>query len=250
MKFWRRVLEDLVRGENIDLYATVLLAFVAAAINVFGVAPQGLITSLGIAAIALIASAILGNRYRIEDIQKYIRQDLSNKILREFPDTIDKDVANASEFWYIGVNATVTLRNYRSLFEEKARAGRKLHFLLVDPKGSACAMSAARSPGKPYVDREKINIISNLDDLCEIRKLSPSNVKVRVIDDPLAYGGFVINPDQPEGVMYILRYSYQAVIRPKFVFRPGDEWYNFTRAEINSLWERGVDWDCNSEGTA
>jgi hypothetical protein len=62
MAFIKRILEDLKRGENIDLYVTVILAITVATLNAVGLSQNSqLINSLSVAILALLASAILSN---------------------------------------------------------------------------------------------------------------------------------------------------------------------------------------------
>jgi hypothetical protein len=245
VKFLQRVVDDLKRGENIDLVVTVIVALVVAALNLFGTAPMGWVDPLGLAVLALLATAILGNRHRLDDIGQKLGQADYAEIMKEFPEELDYELERASEIWLFGVHAVSALRYNRSIIENKLRDGKPIRVLLVDPNGAAVSMTAARLPGKPSVERERTNIRANLDDLCELKREVSGNLEIRVIDDAIFYGGYMLDPDSAGAVVFLRRYTYQAGFTPKLVYRPRDgEWFRLLRSELNSLWNRGVTWSC------
>ena len=247
MKPFERIIEDIERGENIDLYVAVVAAIIVAILNFFGVTSQSLINSLSLALFALIASTILGNRHRLEDIRRMLEQSGKAKIVKDYPrEQFDEDIANASEIWLFGVHLVGTLRHHRNTLEARLRKRKLVRVLVVDPNGAACAMAAARNPGKgSWLERERASIVTTLSELCELRKTSPGRLEIRIIDDPLMYGGCMLDPDSANGKIYIHRYSYQMGIRPKFIWDRNSEWFNFIKNELKSLWDRGRDYECD-----
>ncbi len=55
-----RVIDDLGCGENIDIYATVVVALAVAMLNLIGFNQQSLIDSVSLAVLALLASSMNG----------------------------------------------------------------------------------------------------------------------------------------------------------------------------------------------
>jgi hypothetical protein len=244
VKFLQRIADDLKRGENLDLFVTIVGALIVAIMNLFGVAPQGWMDTLGLAVLALLASSILGNRHRLDDIQKKLRQSGGDNVLKEFPPELEDDLERASEIWLFGVHVLGPLRFNRSVLENNLIRGNLIRVLIVDPKGVAPSMTAARAPGKLSVERERASILANLDDLCELKKIAPSKLEIRVIDDPILYGGYMLNPDDYDGVIYLRRYTYQVGFTPRLVYRAKNQWFELTKTEIRSLWNRGTEWKC------
>ena len=247
MVFLKRILDDIKRGENIDLYVTVTLAIIISILNAIGLANSALLSSISLAILALLASAILGNRHRLDDINEKLDKGNDKIISTEFPTNAADDFRRASEIWIVGVNANAALKyNYRTIIQEKLKAGDcKIKILLVDPDSPACEMAAARVPGKLSIERERANIFANLNDLCDLRKLNPDKIEVRVVNDPLMYGCYILDPDKIHGVIYYRRYSYQMGRKPKLLYRPaGNEWYDFIKAEVKMLWQMGKEWNC------
>lgn len=130
MKPLQRIIEDIKRGENIDLYTTVLVAIILAILNIIGLASPVLLNSLSLTVLALITSAILGNRHRLEDIQDKLVQSSETGITDEYPEWRDEDIERATEIWWFGVHALAFLRRYRKVIEGKLRKGSKVRVLL------------------------------------------------------------------------------------------------------------------------
>ena len=117
----------------------------------------------------------------------------------------------------------------------------------MDPNGVAVNMTAARVPGKASPQREQTNILANLIDVCELKAISPDNLHIRVVDEPLFYGGYMLNPEGSDGVVYLRRYTYQTGFTPKLIYHKGvhQEWFDLYKSELRSLWNRGVEWTCS-----
>ncbi len=249
MVFVKRILDDIKCGENIDLYVTVILAIFISILNAIGIGNSALVNSLSLAILALLATAILGNRHRLDDINGKLDKGDDRQINTQFPDTITDDFERASEIWIVGVYANSALKyRYRTIIQEKLkRGGCTVKILLVDPNSPACEMAAARVPGKLSVERERANILASLNDLCDLIKINPSNIEVRVVNDPLMYGCYILDPDKSHGIMYYHRYSYQMGRKPKLLYRPANnEWFDFIKTEVRMLWQMGKEWNCES----
>lgn len=242
MKTLQRLWEDLKRGENLDLYITVLVAFIVAFLNIFDIAPQNLLVSITLAVLALLASALLGLRHRMDDLNQKISTTGEMDIQVEFPANIQNDLENASEIWLIGSHLTGPIRHYFTLFENKLRQGKTIKVLVHDPESSACLMSAYRSPGKTYIEREKASILATLGTLGELKKIAPKRLEIRIIDYLLPYGGYMINPEKSDGAIYLTKYTFQTGTLPKIVYRHKSRWYDFTKSEIMSMWNHGKEW--------
>ena len=247
MKILHRIVDDLKRGESIDLYATIAVALLVVMLNLFGVVPQDWLVSLTLAVLAIIAGAILGNRQRLEGIHEKLGQAQETKILYDWPDEYKDDLENASEIWLIGVHLGGTVRNRRLFFKDKLQKGIIIRALLVNPDSAACAVAAARIPGDLSIERERLLISATLNDLCELKKVAPDKLEIRVVDDPMPYGGYMFNPEKPNGAIYLKRYSFKTEIRARLVYRPkSQEWFNLIKTEIYTLWQYASEWPCNA----
>jgi len=124
MVFLKRIVDDIKRGENIDLYVTVILAIIVSVLNAIGIGNSALQNSLILAVLALLASAILGNRHRLDDINEKLDKDSDNQINSDVPASALDDFKRASEIWIVGVNANAALKySYRTAIQEKLKKG-------------------------------------------------------------------------------------------------------------------------------
>jgi hypothetical protein len=84
VRFLKRVWEDIRQGESIDVYVSVVLAIVLAILSVIDIVPADWIASVTLAVLALLAVAILGNRYKLEGIRNHHRVLPIQAATREF----------------------------------------------------------------------------------------------------------------------------------------------------------------------
>lgn len=249
MAILHRVWQDIRKGENIDLYATVLVAFLIVILNIFGVA-QNLVAPLTLALLGLLAVALLGNRYQVEKLAAELKQPERELFRQKYPATLEQDLQRATELWLVGVTLSRTVKSNYSLFEEKLKRGGTMRVLLVDPDGDGVAMAKMREYGGRYdVDRIRNLIRGSLDDLCSLRAHAPDRLHCRVIDHPLGFGGLAVDPNTAGGILYLEHFSHKMPggSVPKFVLAAQDgDWYDFFKGELQALWEDGEPWPCPS----
>lgn len=248
MKTLQRIWQEVRRGENIDLYVTVTVAIVLAALSITGIAPQAWIAPLSLAVLALLAAAILGNRYRLERMSEWLMQGTDSVLLDRFPRDIYESVETSKELWLIGVTLSSTLEVYYPLFESKLRRGDSIKVLTVTPDGKACAMAAMRNYARTNVDRQRAEIRASLMDFCELQKIAPGRLEIRTIEYPLTFGIYAADLGETRGVISLKYYPFKMPIRragPGLVLRPKDQrWYEHFRSEIQTLWENATLWQC------
>jgi len=250
MKTLQQILDDIKQGENLDLYFTIVAALIVAGLNLFSATSPGLLNSLMLAIFAIIASSLVGNRHRLDEIKNRLGEVNKEIILEEYPDELKNELERANEIWVIGVHARSFLRHYHSTVENKLKKGKNIRVLMVDPDGYATAMVAARNPGKLFVESEQAIIRANLSNFSDLKSLAPAKIQIRVIDDPLTYGAYIIDPDSRDGVIYMQRYSYQAGVTPKFIYHPENQWFKFIKNEVQTLWNRSREWEDHKSGTS
>lgn len=250
MRTLRRVLEDIRRGENIDLYVTVIVAIILAALNITGIAPQAWIAPLNLAVLALLAVATLGNRHRLEGILRRMTQSAESVLLEKFPADIYGKLQKSKDLWLVGVSLSSTLEALYPQLEDKLRAGDSIKVLVVNPDGNACAMAAMRNYRTDDVDRQRAEIHAALKDLCELRKVAPERLEIRTIEYPLTFGVYALDPEDVSGVLSLKHYPFKMPVgraRPGLVLRRRDEpWYDHFWGEILVLWKNARVWECQS----
>jgi hypothetical protein len=198
MRLLKRIWDDVKKGENIDLYVTVVVAFGLVLLDLIGFAPQNWLSSIILAVLGLIAISTLGNRYRLEELSHKLTQ--SNELfLDEFPARLKDDFEAGTEVWLVGVTLARTVKTYYVAMERKIRKGHIIKVLLVHPEGPPIEMAETRIYGRMDVQRTIGDIRNTLQDLCDLRAIAPDRLQIRTIKNPLAYGAIAINPDSPLG---------------------------------------------------
>jgi len=116
MRFLKRAWQEIRRGENIDLYATIVVAFVVVVLGLVGIVGPAVLTSLTLATLAALAFSTLGNRHRLEDLPHKFANLGQEFFQDEHPVELDGWLASASEVWLVGASLGRTVKtNYTLL---------------------------------------------------------------------------------------------------------------------------------------
>jgi hypothetical protein len=249
MRFLYRIWRDFRKGENIDLYVTVVVALGLVALNLSGFAPKETLEPITLAILGLIAISILGSRYRVEELSSKLDQSANTVFINEFPPSLKTDIESAPELWLVGVSLTRTIRTYYSTIEQKLQRGHSVKVMVVSPEDNLIELVESRAYGRPNISRTRNDINGTLEDLCELQQSNPQGkLYVRTVKNTLTFGATIVNPNSPSGVLYLEHYPFkmEGGSRPKFILRPKDGyWYDFFKKEIKTLWDYGIDWNCN-----
>ncbi|MFQ5632976.1 MAG: hypothetical protein ACE5I1_29760 [bacterium] len=245
MNVLARVWDDIRRGENIDLYLTIILALGLVVFNLFGLASEKLVTQITLAVLGMLAIVMLGNRYRIDELLRKDARMQKNFFLEEFPATLMKDFEAASELWLVGVSLSRTIKSNYQRIERKLSQGTKFKVLVVHPGGVGVEMAVSRNYAHRSPEQKTNEIRTTLEYLSQLKQNAPDNLEIRTIQNPLGYGAVAANPGSASGVLYHENYCFRisSDAMPKYVIRPEDgKWYDFYIKELQMYWEAGVEW--------
>ena len=196
MQALKRIWQDVRRGENIGEYVTIIAAISLAILDLLGIVPPDWIAPLTLAVLGLLAAGMLGNRHKIEHGLQQLAEPPSELFQEQSDTRLETDLAQAATVWLVGVTLSRTIKTNYSLFERKLARGDAIRVLLVDPKGAGVEMAAGREYGGRFdANRLRGLIQGSLDDLGRLKQQSPTKLQVRVIDNPLTFGGIATNPD-------------------------------------------------------
>jgi hypothetical protein len=245
MKTLRHIWDDIRKGENIDLYLTIVAAVAFVVLNLAGIAPQSFLAPLTLAVLALLAFTNLTNRHRMEELLDQKAHTLDDFFREEYPPSYKTDFDNATEVWLVGVSLNRTIKTLYGKLEQKLKQGGHVRVLLVHPQGPGLEMAVERGYTLRDVNMKRQEIMSNLRLLNELRAIAPDRLEVRTIQHPLNYGAMVANPDATNGALYLEHYCFRVTTEslPRYVLRTQDgRWYDFFKAELRTLWEAGEVW--------
>lgn len=132
MPFLQRIWSEIKKGENFDLYLTVIAAITLASLNIFGIG-QSLTAPITLAVLALLAISLLGSRHQNEDLVQKLSQTAESLFVEEFPPSLKSDFLSAKELWLVGIALTTPANVYYSVMEEKLRKGHSIKILVLHP---------------------------------------------------------------------------------------------------------------------
>jgi hypothetical protein len=250
MQTLRHIWEDIRHGENIDLYITVLFAILLAILVIIGVESPKWLTSLNLTLLALLAVSILGIRQQLEKINVALTQTSNGFLQKEWSkQEVDKELKEAENILLIGVSLSRTIRTNLSLIDLRLQQGAKIKVLLVDPSSAAAQIAANRLPVSVNSDRicnDIRNSLLSLESIARIRK----GLEIRVLNNPMSFGGIFLDTTTSKGIIYIEQYSFKMPYEdiPKFVLRPDDDfWYNFFADQVLILWENAINYTAENK---
>ncbi|MEM7537507.1 MAG: hypothetical protein AAF639_35380 [Chloroflexota bacterium] len=132
-----RMMEEIKRGENIDLYSAVFLAVILNLLNFVYTVPDNFIIPLNMLILALISMSLLGNRHRIDELREQTKMQ-KDVFMTEFPKDLNNTLKNSDEFFIIGVDLNDTLKKNYALIIECIKQHTNVKCILLNPMSEAC----------------------------------------------------------------------------------------------------------------
>jgi hypothetical protein len=247
-RLFKRIWEEVRKGENLDAYLTIIVALVLSVLNLLGIAPTEKIPAITLTVLALLAVSSLVNRHRVEDLTANLAS-MRELFVSEFDSKSFKNDLNlADEIWLYGASLDDIVKDYYSLFEKKLKDGKVIKAMVIDPNSpNVLELSEMRAYVNPDAQRAGAKILAALSDFCSLKKIS-FNLYIRTLKYPITHRMIAINPNHPDGKLYISNYPFGTPggSLPKFLLTEKDgNWYNLYKREAENLWEAGQDWVCN-----
>ncbi len=245
MRIFKKVWNDISHFENIDLYITVIFAVGLAIFNLLGIASSDYIEPLTLAVLGLLGFTSLINRQQIDELRESLTYSTSKFFMDEFPSDMKNNFSTASEIWLVGVSLYRVVHFDYEKIEEKLRQGHKFKIMVVHPEGPGLEMAVSRTYYKQEVSAKSASIRATLKLLDNLKKIAPSLLEVRTIQNPLTYSVVATNPDTASGILYLSHFTFgiSTETLPRFIVRASDgKWYDFFKKEINAMWDYGVVW--------
>ncbi|WP_349958108.1 hypothetical protein [Rhizobium sp. ZPR3] len=242
-----RILTDIRSGENIDLYLSVVVSIALIVANLFGLVTEKYFVPVTMATIAILTYTVLGLKQAVRDFGDKIEPPLAKPPFQsEFPADFYSKLEAATEVWFSGTHLASVLTAYHEMLKRKLDRGGKLRFLLIQPDGTAAIMATKRFPGTVPLDQEKLRIETSLSIIENLRKIYPGQIEARVIDFPIEYTTYFLNPNSKQARIYVERSTYKisgGMHKPKFVYEKDDgKWYQHISNEVKLLWSDAIPW--------
>ena len=246
-RLWQRLIDVLRTGENLDLYATVAAAVIVMMWNLFGVPDPGLVSSITLAVLGLLAVGLLANRSRLERLLRLQSRQANEVLLTDFPN-MTTELERSSDIWISGQNLRRTAISFCVLFGGKLEKGAHIRILLVDPDGIAPELAAKRLRRSPDVSEYREEICQSLRDFHRLtqRVSERGQIELRVVDYIPPFGLFILDAGSSDARALVEMYPYKTGHRdmPKLYLTNADDviWFEFFKEQYEILWNAGTCW--------
>jgi hypothetical protein len=235
MHWIREVFGEIRRGENVDLYVTVAAAIAVTLLGVSGVNAGQWRDSLTVALLALFAVALLGNRRRLDTLLH-----TASPFVTTFPQDYPDRISQSSHVWIVGVNLSVMLPPiYDNIRQQLARRG-SVRALLVQPGSDAVKVAALSNIPPMEAESNDAAIRQSIVQLRALAAEGGGSLEIRTVEHVLPFGAVMIDPETPEGCLYVRHYPYRSAVKQLVLTPRSGEWWLFYRQQIESLWRHGV----------
>lgn len=242
MEILKRVWEDVQRGENVDLYAGILLAFAVVIVSLLGIVTSELVASLTLAILGLLTISNLVSRYRLEEFSKSFNTP-SIPFLRSRKDLnrLSENAREARDILIIACSASNVLLLERNFFINKVRQGGKIRLAFIDPnEGSALELlgraDVVSASGLINDIAVTIDLVKGISVLISSKKL----FQVRVLNYIPSLSFVMIDSHLPTGQIFVEMYPYKVDPgqRPHLMITAKDhpDWYSYFRDIGEAIW--------------
>jgi hypothetical protein len=240
-RFWTNLWTDLRDGENLEVYATFLVALVFAILGILGKIDLEIIISAVLAVLSVEAISLLTNRHQTKDLTKSI-DHLSS--LQESPSlsahfeayesrmqNIRADLGQADEVWILSRTCRRLWSDYQEELRRVARYAQSaavdelcgLRLLFLDPENGALDMVSRSAEWSRPEDSQQLkgSVESFIEYLVGVQEHLNFDCRfeVRVIDHLPAWTLIFVNPRKDDGVVYVEMATYRSpsLVRPCLV---------------------------------
>lgn len=239
--FLIRIIYDIKKCENIDAYASVILAIIGIALKLFGIIDIDKVLTFTLVVITLVCIYNVENRHKMEDILHCF--GTRGVINKEFPHDHTSKIEKAKELYVLGVHHSSFMSAHYDSLKKMIENGGKLYVMVSDPESAAIKMTSLRFADGGDYEQEKKRTEVNLSKFLELSKTYPGKVEVKTLDYLFEYSVIFINPNVGDGIAYIQRYTFRTLgggNKPKLIYTPADlEWYELIQSEVHSFWSCG-----------
>lgn len=250
--FLRQVRQDVKDRKNLELYATLILAFGVILADIIGVDTQTVVLEIVMAVLALLAFGLLQDRHASERVERKV-DDLiaaspAGRFFAEWDDASFRErLTTAREVSVLAIAVHVFLSRNTTPIEDFLRRGGTFRCMLVEPRGKAMEEAAQLAVGyEQVVENIARQAELSLDELRDFARSTPTGDEVNVkLIDHLPYAIMtMVDHQYPTGVMYVTLNGYQMPPsgRPSFTLHKDkdEKWFRFFQESFENLW--------NSEG--
>lgn len=255
-----RAIKEIRKGENIDLYLTVLLAIVVAILGITGVANFEIISAVMLAILGLIANSLLASRrstqemqeaaYQLktqfEKLQQEIRRESSiAEVLSKGYPNLAQEIRSAKNVSIVAIYLSGELTRYYSDFAQVLKQGGTLRFLLSESSPKTLQMMVYRSSSRREPETVKTTIKDTLARMKTLRGVTSNAdlLQVKAMPYVTSYGIIIIDSIEGNSKAYIKLTGFRNTGSEQPVFKLDEQtdkdWFEYFRNQFNTMWSAG-----------
>lgn len=249
-----RVVGDLRRGENLDIYVVVPLSLTVAILGISGSVSSEIVQAAALATLSIFAVSILTNRHQVAELGSgtrlladVVQQSLQGRVSVDQVLTtrlvgLDEALRNARDIRLSGVTLTRFLGEHRSAVRVLLSSGAKVRAIVLDPDAGGVEQAGLRcvETSVNYYQPRLASAIGMFKELAE--KETSGSIELRGVPYLPAFGLTMTEPETSGGRIYVEQYHHRtAEPHPTFCLlydrdRNG-QFYNFFLGQFEILWE-------------
>jgi hypothetical protein len=225
---------------------TILAAFAADVLSLFGVIEFDLPEQIIIAVLGLIAVDALVERLEIlEKLEQKLNRLPEGQLLRTRSQMVSVEVqaAQAAEICILAVSATDLIHRYQNFLEQKVGEGCQMRVILLDPECEAVRVRDLQI--QPWM-RSAEDIEISLNALRVLMGKEKAQVEVHLTEVFLGYSIFAVDLSRPNGTMVVDFHTYRKGpdTRPHLYLTPDSSghWFDFYKDQFETVWRDGHVW--------
>lgn len=196
---------------------------------------------------------IIRDAYDRELFVKSLANNLSEELAaRETRQTLldvppfeqEKRVQAAKTLLVIGVSLNTKIQTQFSVLRNKLRQGSAIRILLVKPDSRSVPLVAQRKENNPDPDVMNHYIRLTLSTLGRLKQEFPDQIRIHVIDYPLAFGALTTDMESENGKIFLEYYSFKTEQDGLHLALGTHDapWYERFREQIQELWAFSEEW--------
>lgn len=252
MNLIARIWKDILSGQNLDVYITIVLSVTVALLGITGVTDINVIVAAVLATLALVSGSLLVNRQENEKLQaalfkiensgslaeKFLKEGLSDSQFVEL-------IRNSNKVFFWGTSLSTLIPILKDELEKNLQLNLEARFLLLKPGGNAVNTAAFRSYrnlDKNYINTSIKTSLAHLSQL--LTRVPNGHLQCRVVDYLAPYVIMGFDPNLPTGQIFVVLDTFRVPIstRPYFqlTLRSDKHWFTFFREQFESVWSEAT----------
>ncbi|MCK4764858.1 MAG: hypothetical protein KAW12_21850 [Candidatus Aminicenantes bacterium] len=196
--------------------------------------------------IGMIIAALASIQFSLKRIQERLKSTKEQNYELEFPIDMDEHIQTAETIDFCGLEMFKTISKYREILEVKAKAGKRIRFLIADPNGKVIDMVKLKYP-TGISPATSARILGSISIMQLIRDKAPKpkkglvkNVEIKTLDYLFPRKEIIVNSERSNGIVYLQSYTFRmSMYKFKQCYKKGSG--NFFDLYVK---EFGEFWDC------